>query len=228
MSDATTLLSLSTGLLSLTTLAALIRNHKLARRAASQQFELKLKKSELENFKDAHAELERASWSIRNIFDHFGTYVDADEKLVEFLWRLGTRFPKYVHALPGMLTPLGPQVSQEERNTAKPNLPFEFRDNEELDLMVRAINDPVFNRLWAVRTPAAISEMLRHGIFLSFGYTHAVAAWSPEGVNLEIKNRAEPGYTNWGCRTLESLDSFDQLWKHWRSKESPYAAAIKS
>jgi len=213
MTGTTISLLLATGLFSLTTLAALAKLCMLRKRAQRDQ-------RELESYKAAYAELSSVIYSIRNIFDHFDTYVDTDEKLGRFLWQLGMSFPQYVEELPGMLQPLPPGAPSEVREGALPSLPFAFRDGRELDKMVNDINDPVFNRLWEIRSPAAIGEMLRHGLFLSFGYTDAVAMWKPDGVNLNIKP-ADVGYTNWGLRPLEALRQFDQVWRKWRTLQVP-------
>jgi len=213
MLDMTPILSLTTALFAITTFVAFVKIWFMKERART----LELERRSLEGYKLSHEELSRVSWSYRNMFDHFHAYVPTDEKLAEFVWRLGVTFPRYVEELPHLLRPLPPDVPEAVRETAVPQLPVEFRDGGELDSMVKAINDPVFKRLWEIRTPAAIGEMLRHGVFLSFGYPHSVALWKAEGVNLELK-LGEPGYANWGCRTLESLDSYRQTWHKWRTK----------
>lgn len=162
----------------------------------------------------ASEELERAFWTWRDVFDHFGTYVEMDPKLGRLLFLLAQKLPGYARDLPARLLPLPDDIVDRENFR-----PFsdEFEDGDRIDQLVKDVNDPVFNALWSARTPSAIAEMLRHGLFLAFGYPHAVAAWSPDGVNLKLPAFKEPGYTNWGMRNAESLPkAFDDLWEKWR------------
>lgn len=162
----------------------------------------------------ASAELERALWSWRDVFDHFGAYVEMDPKLARLLFLLAQKLPAYARELPNRLMPLHADVI--DRNNLR-SFSYEFEDGHELGLLVKDINDPVFNALWSARSPSAIAEMLRHGLFLAFGYPFAVASWSPDGVNLKLPPFKEPGYVNWGMRNVESLpQSFGGLWEKWR------------
>jgi len=165
-------------------------------------------------------ELERVLWTWRDVFDHFGTYVEMDPKLNRLLFLLAQKLPRYARDLPARLLPLRTDIV--DRESLRP-FSDGFEDGERIDHLVRDINDPVFNALWSARTPSAIAEMLRHGLFLAFGYPHAVAAWSPDGVNLKLPTFKEPGYMNWGMRNTESLpESFGGLWEEWR-KLRPHA-----
>lgn len=162
----------------------------------------------------ASEELERALWSWRDVFDHFATYVEMDPKLARLLFLLANKLPAYARELPNLLRPLSADVV--DQSNLRP-FTYGFEDGEQLDQLVKDINDPVFNALWSARTPSAIAEMLRHGLFLAFGYPYAVAAWSPDDVNLKLPPFKEPGYMNWGMRNTESLaESFGGLWEKWR------------
>ncbi|EEF22900.1 conserved hypothetical protein [Ricinus communis] len=163
----------------------------------------------------ASQELERALWTWRDVFDHFGAYVKTDPKLDRLLFVLSQKLPGYARELPKLLLPLPASLVDRDNVRA---FSYEFEDGRELDQLVKDINDPVFNALWSVRSPAAVAEMFRHGLFLALGYPHAVAAWRPDGVNLELSPFKEPGYPNWGLRPVEALPrSFDGLWKKWRA-----------
>jgi hypothetical protein len=161
-------------------------------------------------------ELGRALWSFRNIFDHVGAYLPMDGRLNDLLFRVANQLPAYAQQLPHMLEPLPDHVAPEQRVSVTPRLSRELEDGSTIDVLVKSINDPVFNRLWEARTPAALTEMLRHGLFLALGYGHSVAAWSPEGVNLQLTEK-DPGYPNWGCVKLEVLDRHKDLWTRWRA-----------
>ena len=202
-------------LLGLTTLLLGIKVVKMRFTLYDTRMYLHRVRSHLGGHELANRQLADALWSQRNIFDHIGSYVPMDPRLNQLLFELANALPRYARQLPDILTPIPEYCRENITESTVPDLPREFRDGEGIDLRVKDINDPVFNILWEARTPWAISEMLRHGLFLAFGYTHSVAAWSPEGVNLKVTEK-DPGYTNWGCLKLEALKGHKSLWANWR------------
>ncbi|MBC8738588.1 hypothetical protein F6X40_17660 [Paraburkholderia sp. UCT31] len=202
-----------------TVLAAILIKSRVTQ--ASARNELKLVKDELTGHEMAVVELATAMLSFRNVFDHFSAYVKMDERLGRLLFLLANSLPAYAESLPQMLLPIPPSAPYLNPATAVPEMPWRLQDNEVAAQLVKAINDPVFNALWETRTPSAICEMLRHGLFLAFGYPHSVARWSPEGVNLELPPANDPGYTNWGMLPVERLvPRHQQLWEKWRAAPS--------
>jgi len=169
----------------------------------------------------AHEEACRALYTWRNVFDHIGTYVPMDPKLRDLLFAVANEIPMYTRYLSRNLAYLRDPADARVSFVLTPKL----QDGERIDRLVRAINDPVFNVLWASRTPSALSEMLRHGLFLAMGYPHAVAQWAGDGVHLELPAMKSPGYTNWGCRTVQSLPKWvDYMWTQWREQSSKRTA----
>ncbi|WP_434715862.1 hypothetical protein [Paraburkholderia sp. A3RO-2L] len=184
-------------------LLSVISQLKQARRDLEERLEL----DEL-----IRKQIERVLWSWRDVFDHLPTYVPMDERLSGLLFTLA-------RGLPGYVADLGTKVFDDEglvtcdRECA---LPVLFHDGGPADQLVKAVNDPVMNALWAVRSPQAVSEMLRHGLFLALGYPLAVMEWSRDGINIELPEMRDPGYTNWGCKRADwYVEQLEGFWKAW-------------
>jgi hypothetical protein len=156
---------------------------------------------------------ESVLWSWRDVFDHLPAYIPMDERLNSLLFTLARGLPDYIASLGDKAFLDEGELVTCDRESVLPRL---FRDGDSADQLVRAINDPVLNALWSVRSPQAISEMLRHGLFLTLGYPHAVMEWQPEGINIPLPEMKDPGYTNWGCKRADwYVDQLESFWDKW-------------
>lgn len=165
--------------------------------------------------KDTTREITRCFGTLRDIFDHFGNYVEMDPKLNDLLFAVSNILPQYTQELHEVVKTLRMHGTKGFESINRDRLlPSALHDGNRIDELVKEINDPVFNSLWETRTPTALCEMLRHGLFLSLGYGESVAAWSPDGVNLSL-NLKDPGYQNWGMLPLWALKRKNLTWERW-------------
>lgn len=163
----------------------------------------------------------QAMYSFRNIFDHYSNYTPVPPALDTVMFEISTALGSVIQRLPRFLPAI---------QAAYPDQPERFEALlDELTLKqsgqfveirkaLAEINDPVLNELWSVRTPTALTEMLRHSLFLSFGYGQAVSGdWSPEGIGIELPPMRDPGYVNWGAGFKANLRK-----KHMRLWSPPH------
>lgn len=150
-------------------------------------------------------EATRVLWSYRDIFDHYGRYVAEPSELHELMFRLGHALPNYVGRLPSLLQshPADGPMPPLEDFAHQLGLPGRL---DPIDGLVRRINDPVLDQLWAIRTPIALADMLRHAFFLSLGYPYALTGdWEGTGVGIPLPVFFDPPGGNFGALTKEAL-----------------------
>lgn len=160
----------------------------------------------------------QSMYSFRYIFDHLHEYRPEHPALTclttDISWALGLLIQELPKTLPDIRAayakdPNKFQVLLEEFTVKKPH---RFVITEKA---LAAVNDPVLNELWAIRTPSALAEMLRHIFFLSYGYGKAVAEdWSPDGLGIPVPPQIEPEKPNMGGGSIATLrKQHGRLWE---------------
>lgn len=173
-------------------------------------------KAEKDFLTATQSELSACFWQIRDIFDHLGDYVVMSDELFEILREVAAQLAQNAPQFLNRSSYL-----QERCSSASLTQPPGWLRGEgvrRIDECVQRLSDPVMTELWRIRTPSAMAAMLRHGLFLSLGYSQAVAFTesSPQPRKpVFLENRAMP--PNAWALPLERLD--EVYGRYWRERE---------
>jgi hypothetical protein len=134
------------------------------------------------------AETARALRVIKDLFDNLPHYRDADPKLNELLSQVAAALARYPNFLANVAYAKLSAGTATDRLFGEAGVPPELGlgPDSPMARLVQEIDDPVFNRLWEIRTPSALCEMLRHGFFLAYGFPYAVARVEGYSSNLRL------------------------------------------
>lgn len=169
----------------------------------AMRLDAKRQREDVARLDAALAEAGRVLWSFRDLFDHAGAYVGGSPELKRLAFWLASALPHYVEDLPCVSA----------RAEVTRDFPI-LRGFGDIEYLVKKINDPVLIILWEIRTPSALSEMLRHTYFLNFGYPNAVVGeWDRSAISIEIPDQFEPNYTNWGALSIAGLQ--EKTGRYW-------------
>jgi hypothetical protein len=147
----------------------------------------------------ANQEAQRVAESIRAVFQGMAPRT-ADPRLSRLMVAFSQCLPGYVAELPALLAAKSVFPSLNGFVSAPTYfLSSELRDAGTLDKMVAELNDPVLNMLWEIRSPSALSEMLRYCLELAQGGNPGVAGWSQPDRRAALKAKHRELWNTWGA-----------------------------